>query len=73
MLGLDTIRVMGLVESGRLVSEGSRIGATMEQIGGCHSAIIALLQSIKDNSAIVNAGVAGLRLHFQKRGSLAAG
>ena len=73
MLGLDTIRVMGLVESGRLGSEGSRIGATMEQIGGCHSAIIALLQSIKDNSAIVNAGVAGLGLHFQKRGSLAAG
>jgi hypothetical protein len=73
MLGLDTIRVMGLVESGRLGSEGSRIGATMEQIGGCHSAIIALLQSIKDNAAIVNAGVAGLRMHFQKRGALAAG
>ena len=73
MLGLDTIRVMGLVESGRLGSEGSRIGATMEQIGDCHSVIIALLQSIKDNAAIVNAGVAGMRMHFQKRGALAAG
>lgn len=73
MLGLDTIRVMGLVESGRLGAEGSRIGATMEQIGGCHSAIIALLQGIKDNATIVNAGVTGLRMHFQKRNALAAG
>ncbi len=73
MLGLDTIRVMGLVESGRLGAEGSRIGATMEQIGGCHSTIITLLQSIKDNATIVNAGVTGLRMHFQKRSALAAG
>jgi len=72
MLGLDTIRVMGLVESGRLGSEGNRIGATMEQIGTCHSGIIALLQRIKDNATIVNAGVSGLRMHFQKRAALAA-
>jgi aryl carrier-like protein len=72
MLGLDTIRVMGLVESGRLGAEGSRIGATMEQIGACHSSIIALLQGIKDNATIVNAAVSGLRMHFQKRGALAA-
>lgn len=73
MLGLDTIRVMGLVESGRLGAEGSRIGATMEQIGNCHSSIIALLQRIKDNATIVNAGVTGLRTHFQKRAAMAAG
>jgi PAS domain S-box-containing protein len=72
MLGLDTIRVMGLVESGRLGAEGSRIGATMEQIGNCHNNIIALLQRIKDNATIVNAGVTGLRTHFQKRAALAA-
>ncbi len=72
MLGLDTIRVMGLVESGRLGAEGSRIGATMEQIGTCHAAIITLLQSIKDSATIVNAGVTGLRMHFQKRAALAA-
>jgi hypothetical protein len=73
MLGLDTIRVMGLVESGRLGAEGSRIGATMEQIGNCHNSIIALLQRIKDNATIVNGGVTGLRAHFQKRAALAAG
>jgi PAS domain S-box-containing protein len=72
MLGLDTIRVMGLVESGRLGAEGSRIGATMEQIGTCHSTIIALLQSIKDNATVINSGVMGLRAHFQKRGAMAA-
>lgn len=73
MLGLDTIRVMGLVESGRLGAEGSRIGATMEQIGNCHNSIIALLQRIKDNATIVNGGVTGLRAHFQKRAAMAAG
>lgn len=72
MLGLDTIRVMGLVESGRLGSDGSRIGATMEQIGACHATTIALLQSIKDNATIVNAGVAGLRGHDKKQKALAA-
>lgn len=72
MLGLDTIRVMGLVESGRLGAEGSRIGATMEQIGACHHTTITLLQQIKDNATVVNAGVEGLRLHGKKSASLAA-
>ncbi len=73
MLGLDTIRVMGLVESGRLGAEGSRIGATMEQIGACHSTIIGLLQGVKDCATLVNAGVATLRMQSQKRQALAAG
>ncbi len=72
MLGLDTIRVMGLVESGRLGSEGSRIGATMEQIGSCHATTIALLQNIKDNATAVNAGVTGLRGHDKNHKALAA-
>lgn len=73
MLGLDTIRVMGLVESGRLGEEGSRIGATMAQIGACHSTTISLLQKIKDNATAVNAGVEGLRMHGQKSTAIAAG
>ncbi|MFN3607257.1 MAG: hypothetical protein ACK4SS_08715, partial [Cypionkella sp.] len=73
MLGLDTIRVMGLVESGRLGPEGSRIGATMDQIGQCHDEIVKLLQRIKDSASIVNAGVTGLRMYRQKPAALAAG
>lgn len=72
MLGLDTIRVMGLVESGRLGPEGNRIGATMDQIGQCHDSIVTLLQRIKDNAGIVNAGVTGLRMHKQKPAAIAA-
>jgi aerotaxis receptor len=72
MLGLDTIRVMGLVESGRLGPEGNRIGATMDQIGQCHDSIVTLLQRIKDNAGIVNTGVTGLRMHKQKPAAIAA-
>ena len=61
MLGLDTIRVMGRVESGRLGAEGNRIGATIDQIDECHSGIIGLLQKIMDNSLIVSCGVNAIR------------
>jgi hypothetical protein len=64
---------MGLVESGRLGPEGARIGATMDQIGQCHDDIVTLLQRIKDNASIVNAGVTGLRMHKQRPTSIAAG
>lgn len=72
MLGLDTIRVMGLVESGRLGAEGSRIAATMEQIGESHDKIIRLLQKIKDSAAAINSGIANLQMHFTQRRSVAA-
>ena len=72
MLGLDTIRVMGRVESGRLGAEGARIGATIDQIDHCHSGIIGLLQKIMDNAMIVNAGVNAIRNHASNTKAVAA-
>jgi PAS domain S-box-containing protein len=72
MLGLDTIRVMGRVESGRLGAEGARIGATIDQIDDCHSGIIGLLQKIMDNAMIVNAGVNAIRTHASNTTAIAA-
>ncbi len=73
MLGLDTVRVMGLVESGRMGAEGSRIGATMEQIGHCHDRIVVVLQKIKDTAAAINIGVTELRNSVKRKSALAAG
>lgn len=73
MLGLDTVRVMGLVESGRMGAEGSRIGATMEQIGHCHDRIVVVLQKIKDTAASINIGVTELRNTVKRKSALAAG
>ena len=73
MLGLDTIRVMGRVESGRLGPEGSRIGATIDQLDTCHAAIIGQLQKIMDNSGIINSGVGRIRSQFVKHQAIAAG
>lgn len=73
MLGLDTVRVMGLVESGRMGAEGSRIGATMEQIGHCHDSIVTVLQKIKDTAAAINIGVTELRNSVKRKSALAAG
>ena len=73
MLGLDTVRVMGLVESGRMGAEGTRIGATMEQIGHCHDSIVIVLQKIKDTAAAINIGVTELRNSVKRKSALAAG
>lgn len=73
MLGLDTVRVMGLVESGRMGTEGSRIGATMEQIGHCHDSIVVVLQKIKDTATSINLGVTELRNTVKRKSALAAG
>ena len=72
MLGLDTIRVMGRVESGRLGAEGNRIGATIDQIDECHSGIIGLLQKIMDNAAVVTAGVNAIRNQSSAQNSMNA-
>lgn len=71
MLGLDTIRVMGRVESGRLGAEGNRIGATIDQIDECHSGIVALLQKIMDNASTVSSGVNAIRNQSINRSALA--
>lgn len=73
MLGLDTVRVMGLVESGRMGTEGSRIGATMEQIGHCHDSIVVVLQKIKNTASSINIGVTELRNSVKRTSALAAG
>ncbi len=72
MLGLDTIRVMGRVESGRLGAEGNRIGATIDQIDECHSGIIGLLQKIMDNASIVSSGVNAIRSQSSTKIAMAA-
>ena len=72
MLGLDTIRVMGRVESGRLGAEGNRIGATIDQIDVCHSGIVGLLQKIMDSVSLVSAGVSAIRNRSGSTASIAA-
>ena len=72
MLGLDTIRVMGRVESGRLGAEGNRIGATIDQIDTCHSGIIGLLQKILDNVSIVSSGINRIRNQSRSQTVVAA-
>lgn len=61
MLGLDSIRVMGRVESGRMGSAGTRLGATIDQLDSRHAAIIERLQTIIELSASINTGVVRIR------------
>lgn len=55
MLGLDTIRVMGRVESGRLGSAGVGLASTIDQLDERHSAISGRLQKMMDYSAVIKA------------------
>jgi PAS domain S-box-containing protein len=57
MLGLDTIRVMGRVESGRLGATGVGLSATIDQLDTRHASIAELLQSLMDLSATIKAGI----------------
>lgn len=57
MLGLDTIRVMGRVESGRMGAAGTRLAATIDQLDLRHAVIIERLQSIMDLSTTINARI----------------
>jgi PAS domain S-box-containing protein len=57
MLGLDTIRVMGRVESGRLGPAGIGLAATIDQLDHHHAEIAARLQVLMDLSAAIKAGV----------------
>lgn len=59
MLGLDTIRVMGRVESGRLGTVGAGLGATIDQLDLRHGEIAAKLQNLMNISAKIRNGVAG--------------
>lgn len=64
MLGLDTIRVMGRVESGRMAGAGVRLAATIDQLDVRHAAIIERLQSIMDLSSVINACIARIRSRY---------
>ncbi len=63
MLGLDSIRVMGRVESGRLRSGGASLSATIDQLDSHHADITRRLAAIMDLSAQINCGIGrqGLR------------
>lgn len=53
MLGLDTIRVMGRVESGRLGPAGVGLAASIDQLDYRHAEITARLQVLMDLSAAI--------------------
>ena len=57
MLGLDTIRVMGRVESGRLGSSGVGLSSTIDQLDLRHAAISEHLQSLMDLSASIKSAI----------------
>ena len=57
MLGLDTIRVMGRVESGRLGSGGVGLASTIDQLDTRHAQITTRLQVLMDLSAGIKAAV----------------
>jgi PAS domain S-box-containing protein len=57
MLGLDTIRVMGRVESGRLGSSGVGLSSTVDQLDLRHAAISDQLQALMDLSASIKSAI----------------
>ena len=57
MLVLDTIRVMGRVEAGRLGSAGVGLSATIDQLDTRHAGIAALMKGFTDLSATIKAGI----------------
>ena len=61
MLGLDTIRVMGRVESGRLGSAGVGLASTIDQLDKRHAEISERLQRLMDLSAAIQGGIAAYR------------
>ena len=61
MLGLDTIRVMGRVESGRLGAAGAGLSSTIDQLDKRHAVIAERLQRLMDLSAAIQTGIASCR------------
>ena len=57
MLGLDTIRVMGRVESGRLGASGVGLSSTIDQLDLRHAAISEHLQALMDLSASIKSAI----------------
>lgn len=57
MLGLDTIRVMGRVESGRLGPSGLGLSSAIDQLDLRHASIATLLQELMDLSSAIRNGI----------------
>ena len=57
-LGLDTIRVMGKVESGHLGPDGGGLASTIDQLDGRHAVIARHLQRMMDLSAGIGTVIA---------------
>lgn len=64
VLGLDSIRVMGRVESGRLGPAGAHLSATIDQLDVRHSTIIKRLESIVELSTTIDAGLHRIKMHY---------
>jgi aerotaxis receptor len=64
MLGLDTIRVMGRVESGRLGVAGAGLSSAIDQLDTHHAAIAKLLQDLMDLASAIRTGISSCRRHF---------
>ena len=66
MLGLDTIRVMGRVESGRLGSAGIGLAATIDQLDTRHVAINEHLLSLMDLCIAIQTGIHSYQRQAEK-------
>lgn len=64
MLGLDTIRVMGRVESGRLGQGGAGLSAAIDQLDQRHARLAKVLQSLMDLSSALKTGISAYGRQF---------
>ncbi|EEW24187.1 PAS domain-containing protein [Rhodobacter ferrooxidans] len=67
MLGLDTIRVMGRVESGRLGADGVGLSSTIDQLDLRHADIAQRLQVLMDLSATIKVAINAYQRQAQTR------
>lgn len=64
MLGLDTIRVMGRVESGRLGEAGAGLSAAIDQLDQRHARLAKVLQELMDLSSALKTGISAYGRQF---------
>jgi hypothetical protein len=68
MLSLETVTVMGRVESARIGDAGYRIADTIEKLHDLNAAISVQLDRINDLSGMINAGLTRLRTNYNATG-----
>lgn len=64
MLSLETITVMGRVESARIGGEGMRINATINQLHEGNVVISRILGAINDLAGTITTGIKGIQDHY---------